>query len=97
MIKISTDDGRFKFLKERHVETVYDFINHPWMFDYDSDKISILIEAYEIMNNFIESLEPKSIAWLWYCSEDGMKCDRGIMISKDYVDEILKNLHKMIH
>ena len=97
MIKIATDDGRFKFIKEAQVELVHEFIQKPWMFDYNKENIKILYEAYKIMDEFMNTLEPKSIAWIYYCSEDGMKSDRGIMISKDYVDGMLKNLHKMIH
>lgn len=97
MIKIATDDGRFKFIKEAQVELVHEFIQKPWMFDYNKENIKILYEAYKIMDEFMNTLEPKSIAWIYYCSEDGMKCDRVLLVSKDYTQDTINNFKKLIY
>lgn len=97
MIKIATDDGRFKFIKEAQVELVHEFIQKPWTFDYNKENIKILYEAYKIMDEFMNTLEPKSIAWIYYCSEDGMKSDRVLLVSKDYTQDTINNFKKLIH
>lgn len=97
MIKIATDDGRFKFIKEAQAELVHEFIQKPWTFDYNKENVKILYEAYKIMDEFMNTLEPKSIAWIYYCSEDGMKSDRVLLVSKDYTQATINNFKKMIH
>lgn len=94
MIKIHTDAG-FKYIHERHVETVTEFLRHPFAFRFDKEQCKILIEAFTIMRDFLYAQDMK-YGYIYFVSENGRDFERVMFADRDYFDMNLKYLNKLI-
>ncbi len=96
MIKIATDNGKFKFIKESQVEVLHDFMESPIAFDYNPTNVKTLRDTFTLIDAFMSVLNPASMAWIYYCYDDALRCEKVLLVSQAYAHEMLTNLEKMI-
>lgn len=86
MIKIQ-HENRFKYIHERDVEALFDFLEDKWM--VDSLDVPKLMEALETIKGFL-STEP--FGELFYVTEDGKKQELALHVDREWVATIMGNL-----
>lgn len=92
MIKVQNDNG-FKYIPERDVEAMHEFITNPSLID--DGEWFLIRDAMTVIRKYLVSQDIPN-GRLWYSSEDGKVQEPVFYVDLKITDEVIALVDRMI-